>query len=156
MITWKKYKKYKNVLPCWVIKIDKCIYIDKIYFQFFKDLIEQEIEHYEESLNEDDENGDGEERKKCVEVKRPGIVKMNDFYLFVSGKRQVFGLNSNPAFPGYVKQLSEEQIENLPEEILYSGEQEDFKVDECEAFSLLGSMISDMNEMQAGIHLALY
>ena len=128
--------------------------VDEIYFQFFKDLIEQEIEAYEEGLNEDDANRDGDERKKCVEVKRPGIVKMDEIYLLVSGQRQVFGLNSNPAFPGYAKKLSEEQIDGLPEEILFSGEQEDFQVDECEAFTLLGSMISDMNEMQVRILVA--
>jgi hypothetical protein len=115
-------------------------------FQYFKDFIEQEIEKFAERNNP--ENEEENQRKKIREISKPSVITIDQTYYFVSGSDQVFLLNKDEATPGYAKKLTEDDIENLPEELVYSGQPESFSDDEGRAFQLLVTILFNMNLMQ--------
>ena len=118
--------------------------IDTFCFKVFKEFIDQEIEKYEDSLVDADE----EPKKKSVEVDKPAIVQIDEEYYFISGPEEVFKLNTNPGILGYAKKLSVLEIDLLGKAIIYTGDVVEFSVNHAEAFTHLGSLIHDMNEMQ--------
>ena len=60
----------------------------------------------------------------------------------------MFLLNSDSTSENYARELTSDEIEDLPECIVYVGQPEEFKVDHKRAFELLVSMIFNMNLMQ--------
>ena len=124
-------------------------------FQYFRDFIEQELEKFEESFQHqheaDPDHGIGG-FKPTREIKEPSIVKFQDTFFFISGPKAVFRLNSDPEAFIFAKELSQEEIDELPENILYTGKLEIFNDNHEKAFSLLTSIIFNMNEMQDDFH----
>ena len=120
------------------------------FLQYFKDFLEQELEKYEDSLvaNENTDEEDNENNKPIREVKKPSIEKISNNFYFISGPNQVFLLNSDSTLDIFAKELTSDEISDLPECILYSGQPEQFKVDHKRAFELLVSLIFNMNQMQ--------
>ena len=86
--------------------------------------------------------------KSTREVKQPSIVKLDNSYFFVSGSKSVFHLDYDPAKDTFARELTEDEIDDLPENILYTGSQETFSADHEKAFQLLITIIANMNEMQ--------
>ena len=101
--------------------------------------VEQQLELFEDS---NDPNIDG---KPLREISRPDIVIIEGRYFFVSGSENVYLLNQNDL--SY--KLSVEEIQELPVEIVYTGEQRpDYQSNEKNMFELILKMISKVNIMQ--------
>ena len=95
--------------------------------------VEQQLELFEDS---NDPNIDG---KPLRELSRPDVVIIEGRYFFV------YLLNQNDL--SY--KLSVEEIQELPVEIVYTGEQRpDYQSNEKNMFELILKMISKVNIMQ--------
>ena len=91
------------------------------YFQVFKNLIEQEIEKYEDSKQDDTGNF-----KTTREISEPSVVSYNNIYYFIYGSNEVIKLGDQ-GDSRFASSLTAEQIEDLPESIMYTGRNECFK-----------------------------
>ena len=62
----------------------------------------------------------------------------------------VFHINNDKSdeLPFFAMKLKEEEVESLPFEIIYSGNDEIFEADEKEAFTIIVKIIELMNLMQ--------
>ena len=90
------------------------------------------------------------ERKPRRECSKPMVEKVGGKYYFVGGPDQVHLLNHEQKDDEeYSRRLSEAELSELPVEIVWTGnETKDFSNQEEEAFSLLVSIIRNMNLMQ--------
>ena len=120
------------------------------FLQYFRDFIEQELEKFEDAFDVTD-GGHGEaavNMKPTREVTQPGIVKFGTTYYFISGSKSIFLLNMDTTREEYAIKLTEEELNELPENIIYTGTQEVFDANHEDAFRLLTMIIGSMNKMQ--------
>ena len=87
----------------------------------FKTFLEQEIWKYEDSVEDSAENV-----KNTREFNEPTVVQYEKTYYLVSGNQCIFKLGDD-GIEKFATLLSREEIEQLPETIMYTGEEESFK-----------------------------
>ena len=90
-----------------------------VFFQYFKEFIEQEIEKFEDRRNAEDGYDEENVQKPFREVSRPLVIKIDDKFYFVSGKDQVFFLNISNLIQALVNQ-STPNMEIQHKDTIYS------------------------------------
>ena len=116
--------------------------------QYFKDFLEQEIEKYEDRRNAEENYDEENAEKPFREVSRPSVIKIDQQFYFMSGKDQIFFLDTAENAPKLTRKLDLEDISALPVDLLYTGKYEEFSDDEVPAFAELATIIYNMNLMQ--------
>ena len=118
-----------------------------VYFiQYFPDYIDQQLKLFDQNNNPVDIT-----RKSILELTKPSIHKIDDDYYWIWGPKEVHHLNHvRSEGPGhYTSKLSEDDILNLPVELVYVGiGVNHFLDDEKKALDILLQIIMKMNMMQ--------
>ena len=115
-------------------------------FQYFPDFIDQQLVAFDD---ENDQNLDP--RKKILEFDKPKIKKVDDKFYWVAGPSEIHLLNfyKSEAENFFSKKLSDEEIKELPFDIIYTGPTTtSYSNDEEEAFKIILKIIDEMNAMQ--------
>ena len=99
---------------------------------------------------EDAKNVSSDPNRRVLELSKPSIQLIDNTYFWIAGAEEIFALNHMKDDPVdvYAKKLSVEEIQNLPFDIVYEGEEISYLDDEEEAFSKLVKIIENMNLMQ--------
>ena len=90
-------------------------------------------------------------RKKILEFDKPKIKKHDDKYYWVAGPSEIHLLTyyRSEAENYFSKKLSDEEIQELPFDVIYTGQTtKSYSNDEEEAFKIILSIIDEMNAMQ--------
>ena len=104
--------------------------------------VEQKLEIFEESNNKENNR----DVRPLLELTQPDIRVIEDRHFFISGPQNVYLLNTGDSF---AHKLSMDEIQELPVEIVYTGEQKpDYLDDEKNALEIIIKIIRKMNMMQ--------
>ena len=78
------------------------------------------------------------------------LLNIEGKYYWVAGSKQIYLINKHKSeeSPLYTRMLTPEEIELLPFEVIFTGEEENFLTDEKEALTILVRIIELMNLMQ--------
>ena len=110
--------------------------------------MEQELQKYEERAHAGEV--DETQVKPMREIFKTSVIKIENQYYLVSGQNQIFLLfqegDENAKY--FAMQLTPEQIQDLPEDIVFLGTAEEFSTNVLEAFRCLVDILYNMNEMQ--------
>ena len=97
--------------------------------------VEQQLEIFEDS----NDPGNNRNDRPLLELTQPDVRLIQDRHFLISGPQNVYLLNTDDRF---AYKLSTDEIQELPVEIVYSGEQRpDYLVDEKNALELIIKII---------------
>ena len=106
-----------------------------------EEFIEQQLEIFEE-----DTNPANTASRPMLELTHPDIRLIQDCHFFIAGHDNVYLLDSEDHL---AYKMSKEEIDELPVEILYTGQEKpNYQVDEKNALELIIKIIQKMNIMQ--------
>ena len=115
--------------------------IKEFFCQFFGVFLDQQLQLFDEANNPSQTPN-----KTILEVPQASLQVIEERHYWISGSRDIFLLNSGDSF---ASKLSEEEIEELPVEVVFVGHENlNFIVDEERAFDIIIKIIRNMNQMQ--------
>ena len=89
-------------------------------------------------------------RKPVRDFATQKLLKIEDAFYLVAGSKQIYLINRQKSedCPVYARMLTPEEMGLLPFEVIYTGEEENFRTDEKEALTIIVKILELMNLMQ--------